>query len=253
MNILVTNDDGYTAEGLQVLAAVLRKRHSVWIVAPSTNRSGVSHGITMSDPLRFRVEGDKEFSCSGFPVDCTITGSQGIMPFRPDAVVSGINRGANLGTDIVFSGTAAAARQASFAGVPGIAVSLVADSEPWYWEPLARFVSENLEQLVGLCERDVFVNVNAPSLPFYRGVCMTGVSRREYRDSIVMHDGPDGCKYSFFKGGNILTTGNGSSDWEAVEAGCVSVSRIVSQPVSAGPLRGGNPDFVLSSGIEEGV
>lgn len=233
MKILVTNDDGITSEGIQVLAAILRTRHEVWVVAPATNRSGVSHGITMNDPLRFFVSGDKEFSCSGLPVDCTITGSQGIMSEKPDVIVSGINRGANLGTDIVYSGTAAAARQASFSGIPGIAVSLVSDEDPYYWEPIARFVLENLEILVALCERDVFININAPSLLEYRGARLTGISKRDYRDSIIMHDGPDGCKYSFFKGGKIRTEGDGFSDWEAVEAGYVSISRVFSQPVSA--------------------
>jgi 5'-nucleotidase len=240
MKILVTNDDGLQSEGIQALAAVLRSRHEVWVVAPSSNRSGVSHGLTMSDPLRFRIEGEREFSCSGLPVDCSITGSQGIMPERPDVIVSGINRGANLGTDIVYSGTAAAARQASFAGIPGIAVSLVADEEPFLWDPLARFVLENLDTLVSLCERDVFVNVNAPSLESYRGARITGISRRDYRDTIIMHDGPDGCKYSFFRGGKIRTEGDGTTDWDAVEAGYVSVSRVFSQPVTAP----GTPDSI---------
>jgi 5'-nucleotidase len=233
MKILVTNDDGLASEGLQVLASILRERHEVWIVAPSSNRSGVSHGITMSDPLRFRNEGLREFSCSGLPVDCTITGSQGLMSEKPDVVVSGINRGANLGTDIVYSGTAAAARQASFAGIPGIAASLVSEDDPFYWEPLARFILENLETLISLCEVDVFVNINAPSLLEFKGARLTGISRRDYRDSIIMHDGPDGCKYSIFKGGKIQTVGDGASDWDAVEEGFVSVSRVYSQPVIA--------------------
>ena len=246
MKILVTNDDGLDSEGLQVLASVLSRRHEVWIVAPNCNRSGVSHGITMSEPLRFRVFGEREYSCSGLPVDCSITGSQGIMPELPDAVISGINRGANLGTDIVYSGTAAAARQASFAGIPGIAVSLVSEEDSgWLWEPLASFVLENLDTLIGLCERDIFVNINAPSASSWKGAKMTGISRRNYRDSILMHDGPDGCKYSFFRGGNIETSGDGTSDWDAVEHGYVSVSRVYSQPVPAEPAPGTTPVFVL--------
>jgi len=243
MKILVTNDDGLASEGIQVLASVLRARHEVWMVAPSSNRSGVSHGITMCDPLRFRVEGDREFSCSGLPVDCSITGSQGIMPEKPDVILSGINQGANLGTDIVYSGTAAAARQAAFAGIPGIAVSLVSEEGPYLWEPLARFVLDNLDILISLCEDDVFINVNAPSLPVYKGARMTGISRRNYRDSIIMHDGPDGCKYSFFRGGKILTDGDGLSDWATVEEGFVSVTRVRAQPVAAPST--GEPDFRL--------
>jgi len=245
MKILVTNDDGITSEGIRVLAATLRSRHEVWVVAPSSNRSGVSHGITMCDPLRFHNLGGNEFSCSGLPADCSITGSQGIMPDRPDVVVSGINRGANMGTDLIYSGTAAAARQASFAGIPGIAVSLVADAEPFHWEPLARFIADNLDSLIALCAPDVFVNVNAPSLPAYRGVRMTTVSKRNYRDSIIMREGPDGCKYSFFQGGKVETQGDGSTDFDAVESGFVSVTRVYSQPMAAPNLAAGSVEFRL--------
>jgi 5'-nucleotidase len=243
MKILVTNDDGLPSDGIQVLSRVLRTRHDVWMVAPAANRSGVSHGITMNDPLRIRVEGERDFSCSGLPVDCFLTGSHGLMPSFPDVVISGINRGANLGTDIVYSGTAAAARQASIAGLPGIAVSLVSDSENYLWEPLARFVLENLDTLMALCRKDVFVNVNAPSLPSYKGARLTGISRRDYHDTVSMHDAPDGCKYSFFRGGNITTEGDGSTDWDAVEAGFVSVSRVYAQPVLASDEPGFAPDF----------
>lgn len=229
----MTNDDGLTCEGLQVLASVLRKNHEVWVVAPTINRSGVSHGISMIDPLQFKPFAEREFSCSGLPVDCSIAGSLGIMSERPDVVLSGINLGANLGTDIVYSGTAAAARQAVFSGLPGIALSLATDREPYHWDVLANFVSSNLEELISLCSPEWFVNVNAPSIPSYRGVRITGVSKRNYRDSIVMHDGPDGNKYSFFRGGIIETNGDDDSDWNAVENGYVSVSRIYAQPVSA--------------------
>jgi 5'-nucleotidase len=243
MKILVTNDDGITAEGIKVLSSLLRTRHDVWMIAPHINRSGVSHGITMDDPLRFISEGVQEYSCSGLPVDCFISGVHGIMPSAPDVVVSGINRGANLGTDLVYSGTAAAARQAAIAGIPGIAVSLVSDSGTFLWEPLARFILENLETLMSLCEKDVFVNVNAPSLAKFRGARMTGISRRDYHDTVTMRDEPDGCKYSFFCGGKIQTEGNGATDWDAVESGCVSVSRVYAQPVAAPGGDGTEPDF----------
>jgi 5'-nucleotidase len=232
MKILVTNDDGLLAEGIQVLASVLRTRHDVWVVAPASNRSGVSHGITMNDPLRIRKEGERDFSCSGLPADCTLTGVNGVMPEKPDVVISGINRGANIGTDILFSGTAAAARQAAIAGYPGIAVSLVSEDESFLWEPLARFVLDNLDDLMSLCEHDVFVNINAPSLPSYRGARLTGISRRTYQDQFVFRDAPDGCRWSFFEGGEILTDGDGSSDWATVEEGFVSVSRVYAQPVA---------------------
>lgn len=231
MKILVTNDDGLLSEGIQVLASVLRAKHEVWVVAPSSNRSGVSHGLTMNEPLRVKREGAGVFSCSGLPVDCVLSGINAILDEKPDVVISGINRGANLGTDIVFSGTAAAARQAALNGLPGIALSLVSGDETFLWEPLARFALDNLEGLVSLCERDVFVNVNAASLVSYRGARMTTVSRRVYNDSIVLREAPDGNSYSFFVGGEIETDGTESSDWRAVEDGFVSVSRVYAQPV----------------------
>jgi 5'-nucleotidase len=243
MKILVTNDDGLLAEGIQVLASVLRTRHEVWVVAPSSNRSGVSHGITMNDPLRLRKEGERDFSCSGLPADCTLTGMHCVMPEKPDVVVSGINRGANIGTDIVFSGTAAAARQAAIAGFPGIAVSLVSSDESFLWEPLARFVLDNLDELVSLCEHDVFVNINAPSRPSYRGARLTGIARRTYQDQFTYRDAPDGCRWSFFEGGEILTDGDSSSDWATVEDGFVSVSRVYAQPVSRHDSRFENVRF----------
>ncbi len=245
MRILVTNDDGLSSEGITVLSSILRSEHDVTLVAPHRNRSGVSHGISMTDPLQFRNEGLQVWSCSGLPVDCTLTGTLGIMSSPPDVVVSGINRGANIGTDILYSGTAAAARQASISGIPGIAVSMIASDGVFDWEPLARFVLNNLQKLMSLCERDVFVNINACSAASWKGARMTGISRRDYRDSVHMYDGPDGCKYSFFRGGDIHTAGDGESDYEAVESGYISISRVYAQPVLAPEFRGQQPVFQI--------
>ncbi len=251
MRILVTNDDGLFSEGIRALADCLRARHEVWVVAPESNRSGVSHGITMYGRLSFARKGEREFSSSGLPADCAMTGTKGLLPAPPDVVISGINHGANIGTDIVYSGTAAAARQAAFEGIPGIAVSLVADGddadrsvdERFLWAPLARFVLDNLETLVSLCERDVFVNVNAPSLPSYRGARLTGIARREYRDTIALHAEGDGTLKRTFESSEILTRGDEDSDWAAVRDGFVSVSRVRAQPVSAGTPAGDPPSF----------
>lgn len=245
MKILVTNDDGLSSEGIKILADVLSRHHTVWVIAPHCNRSGVSHGLTMSDPLRFKEEAERQYSCSGLPADCSHSGALGIMSEMPDVVVSGINRGANLGTDIVYSGTAAAARQAAFAGIPGIAVSLVCDTENWIWEPLASFVLKNLELLCNLCEKDVFVNINAPSALSWQGVKMTGISHRSYKDGIIVHDAPDGCKYSFLQGGHIETHGDGNSDWDAVQSGYISISRVYAQPVLAPNPCDFTPSFLL--------
>ncbi|ULQ59783.1 5'/3'-nucleotidase SurE [Brucepastera parasyntrophica] len=235
MKILLTNDDGLSSEGIQALASVLRSggNTDIWIIAPSENRSAVSHGITMHEPLRLWVRGEQEFACSGLPVDCAIVSMHGILGGRPDVIISGINAGANMGTDLIYSGTAAAARQAAMAGIPGIAVSLESDDGNYVWEPLAFFVQKNLDTLISLCDKDIFLNINARSGLQYKGARLTGISYRDYRDSTVIHDGPDGCKYSFFCPGNIQTDGDGFSDWDAVKEGYISVSRVLAQPVSA--------------------
>jgi 5'-nucleotidase len=232
MKILLTNDDGIHAEGLLALVKYLEKKHEVWVVAPDRNRSGVSHGITMAEPLKLCQLAENRFSCSGVPADCTFTAINGILNEYPDVVISGINKGPNLGTDIIFSGTAAAARQASFYGIPGIAVSLASFEEPLDYSALADFVSKNIEKLVTLCEKDIFLNINADSLSSYKGYKFTSLSKRSYKDKVSVYNAPDGKLYSFFVGGGVESFGDEDSDEKAVSEGYVSISRVLSQPVS---------------------
>ncbi len=233
MTVLLTNDDGFGAAGLETLIRVLSAEHTVYVVAPDRDRSGVSHGFTMLKPLRIKKTAERMYECSGLPADCTDVGTKKLMPRAPDAVISGINRGSNIGTDIVYSGTAAAARQASLHGIPGIAVSLETGDGNWNYEPLALFVRNNLEKLIGLCERDVFVNINAYDGAAYKGWKMTVPSRRTYRDSAELIEAPDGCIYSFCKGGDVHTPLHEGTDYTAVREGFISVSRILSQPCAA--------------------
>ena len=232
MKILLTNDDGIHAEGLLALVKYLEKKHEVWVVAPDRNRSGVSHGITMAEPLKLCQLAENRFSCSGVPVDCTFTAINGILNEYPDVVISGINKGPNLGTDIIFSGTAAAARQASFYGIPGIAVSLASFEEPLDYSALADFVSKNIEKLVTLCDKDIFVNINAASLDSYKGYKLTSLSKRSYQDKVSLYNAPDGKFYSFFLGGEVESLGDDDSDEKATAQGYVSITRVLSQPIS---------------------
>lgn len=244
MKLLLTNDDGYGAEGLVSLISVLSPFHDVWVVAPNENRSGVSHGISLTRELSYRTEGSQAWSCTGMPADCVIAGTLGFMDDLPDAVISGINRGANLGTDLVYSGTAAAAREASFMGIPALAVSLVADKDDrWDYEPLARFIRDNLDVLVSLAGPDTFVNINAKTGPMFKGARLTGISRRTYRNGVKLRPEGEGSYFGEFSGGRVSTTGSDDSDWHAVEEGFVSVSRVVSQPFSSTESLLGTPDF----------
>ncbi len=152
MNILLTNDDGYEARGINVLAERLSKDHRVYVIAPDGNRSAISHGITMYKPLRLRKVRENVWACSGKPADCSIVGiKSGFLPVRVDAVVSGINHGANLGTDVVYSGTCASAREAVLDGVPSVAVSLdFVDGRLDFFDGIADFVAKNIEKLLSL-------------------------------------------------------------------------------------------------------
>ncbi|MCI1209303.1 MAG: 5'/3'-nucleotidase SurE [Treponema sp.] len=245
MNLLLTNDDGIDGDGLHVLADRLSRTNQVWIIAPSQNRSAVSNGITMGAPLKLKKITDRTYTCSGLPVDCVVTALKSdILPFRPDAVISGINRGANIGTDILYSGTAAAARQAVLYTVPGIALSVESRNNVWQYDALADFAANNMENLVKLCEvtprgkasadtKGIFVNVNALSAASYKGVRMTTLATREYRDTVHLCNAPDGNIYSFFFGGDIVSWGAGTSDSAAVDDGYISVSRVYAQSVPA--------------------
>ncbi len=244
MLVLLTNDDGIDAPGLNALAASLAKHsHEVWIVAPASNRSGVSHGISLSEPLKVKKHGERVFSCSGKPADCVIAALDGLLPRRPDAVLSGINCGANIGTDIIFSGTAAAARQAAIHGIPAIAVSLIVEevrmASPPQWEGLADFTTCNLEAFAKVCGEDVFANVNAVSLEAYKGFKITGLCRRIYHDVMrfspaeVKEENAGNCFECVFEGGSIETISSPGDDWDAVKSGYISVSPVSAQPAVA--------------------
>ncbi|MDR2897225.1 MAG: 5'/3'-nucleotidase SurE [Spirochaetaceae bacterium] len=236
MRILITNDDGYGAKGIQALSEALKRDHEVWVIAPDRNRSAVSHSITFASsdlPIRLKPQGERAFACSGLPVDCTFNAINGVMNPPPDVVISGINEGVNIGTDLLFSGTAAAARQACLTGLPGIAVSLGSPSNGWNYEPLAAFVRDNLKTLISLCEPWLFLNINALDSVPYKGCKFTNLSRRFYSDTLNIYDGDDGHIFSHFVSGTISSEGDEYADARAVEEGYISLSRVYAQPVTA--------------------
>ena len=204
MKILLTNDDGFNSAGLLSLREYL-KEHELWVVAPDGERSGTSHSITIKDPVRFTKVSDKEFTCSGTPADCVLFSILGAITVKPDFVVSGINIGPNLGTDIVYSGTAAAARQAAFMGIPACAVSINSFSKPFFFETAASFVANNLDLLRDLWSEDHFININVPNINGKIDVAITHPSRRIYRDQAASFTAPGGRRY-FFLQGNVIDT-----------------------------------------------
>lgn len=230
MKILLTNDDGVDADGLAVLTQALSVNHEVWVIAPDHERSGASHSVNLHEPCRLYKKADRVYSCSGTPADCVMFAKLGILAFEPDVVVSGINRGPNLGTDILYSGTCAAARQAALFDIPGIAVSCATRKGPFLYRAAASFVAANLERLFAHCSGSVFMNVNAPSLDcdLLDGV-WAGISRRHYHDSVrpVEEDGHIVC---YLEPGRIESIGESHGDEAVVASGRVSVSPVLVHP-----------------------
>lgn len=245
MNILLTNDDGIDSEGILKLAEVLRSRkeHTLYVLAPDTNRSGVSQALgVLSGPLKLVPRGENAWACSGNPSDCVIAAVMGGLPdadrnkespFKPDLVLSGINRGANLGTDIVYSGTVAAARQAAFFGIPGIALSLAGVGEgEIYWDMAAAFSADHLEEFLGIWVPDTFVNVNIPNAPGGpQGILNAWPAVKHYRDTLKVVDGEDRNRYCFIHIGGSDVEYEEGSDCDAVSRNYAALSSVFIHPV----------------------
>ncbi|THB63374.1 MAG: 5'/3'-nucleotidase SurE [Spirochaetaceae bacterium] len=236
MRILITNDDGIQSPGLLALVNELKLENDVWVVAPDGERSGMSHSLSLRDPIRVQKTGEQQWAVGGSPADCVIVAVTGLMAASPpDIVVSGINHGPNLGTDVTYSGTAAAARQASYMGIPGVALSMYAYSPPFRMEPAARFVAKNVSVLRDIWEESLFININFPNVNEYcHGYEITTPARRLYRDSLHHFDAPDGMRYYFMSGAPQESILQAGTDWHAVEEGKVSISPISVNPVNHG-------------------
>jgi 5'-nucleotidase len=234
MRILLSNDDGIRSSGLEILRRWLEKDHEVWIAAPEEEQSGKSHSVTLRDPVRFRKVEDQVFACGGTPADCVLFSLLGALPLSFDMVVSGINRGPNLGTDIIFSGTAAAARQGALSGIPSVAVSVAPMHPPWPFETAAEFTALNLELFKSLWTDDHFININVPflSADSVPEVAITHLSRRIYDDKLTSMVGPRGETYYMLAGDTVHAEDEPGSDWEAVGKGIISVSPVFLHPMN---------------------
>lgn len=224
--ILVTNDDGVHAPGLKALASALAALGKVYVVAPDREVSACSQSLTLKHPLRAERVGDDVYAVDGTPADCVNLALVKLLPRRPDLVVSGINRGANLGEDVFYSGTVGGAREGTFFGVPSIAVSLAvlavrADAE---FEPAAAFAAR-LAAIVlskGLPERTL-LNVNVPpGTPV--GAVITVQGRREHEGTIFEGLDPRRRTYYWIEEGTDNWLSDEMSDIHAVRKGLISVS-----------------------------
>jgi 5'-nucleotidase len=247
MEILLTNDDGIGCEGLGKLAGALRSRtdHRVRVLAPEINRSGVSHGLTvLGNPVKFTELGDDTWSCSGQPADCVILGVLGGLPgVKPDIVLSGINRGPNLGTDIVYSGTAAAARQAALMGIPAVAFSLAGHGD-FCWDMAAEYAADHLGEFLDMWEEDTFINVNIPNTPSGPGgITKTWPALKNYHDRLELIKSEGGVGWCLLQAGEQTVEREDGSDWDAVSRNMVSVSPIFIHPVVSRHICTAAPDY----------
>jgi 5'-nucleotidase len=227
MQILCTNDDGYLAGGLKVLARAARTHGEVAIVAPDREQSAQSHALTIHRPIRIRTGSDGTHVVDGTPTDCVIVAVNEILSAHPDYCLSGINHGSNMGEDVLYSGTVAAAMEATVIGVPSVAISYTGDRhdelEPW--EPL-------IERLLGqIVKNDTFpdhtlLNVNLPAVApeEVKGIKITSLGRRVYSDSITPIADPSGRPYFWIGGGISAWSGRDDSDFRAVKDGYISVT-----------------------------
>jgi len=234
MRILLTNDDGINARGLKLLETVARGfSDDIWIVAPTEEQSGAGHSLTLTEPVRLRRHDDRRFSVTGTPTDAVMLALAHVMKDSPpDLVLSGINRGANLAEDVTYSGTVSAAMEGALAGVRSIALSQsysregmgdtvpFAAAEAWAARVLERLV--DFETAPG-----TLINVNFPALApeDVKGIriCRQGI--RDYgRLRIVERTDPRGYHYYWFGLGPMVQTPGHSTDLEAMDDGCISVT-----------------------------
>ena len=225
MLILVTNDDGIHSPGLQALAGSLGALGRVVVVAPDRERSAVSHSLTLHAPLRAEEVAPGHFAVDGTPTDCVNLGLHGLLAERPALVVSGINRGGNMGDDITYSGTVAAAMEATLMGVPAIAVSLEAAAFTYEdFLPAAAVAAElATAMLTHRLPADTLLNVNVPAGPS-RGVRLTRQGKRRYGDLVVEKVDPRGRKYYWIGAGGAGFVDQPGTDFHAVHHGFVSVT-----------------------------
>jgi 5'-nucleotidase len=225
-SILLTNDDGIDSPHLKTAAEVLRPFcRNLVVVAPDRERSASGHAITMHAPLRVNALGADRFSVSGTPADCVYLGVAALLEARPDFVVSGPNRGPNLGTDVFYSGTVAAAAEAVVRGLMGIALSTPRDSGPQTWEMAARFVGRLLTAVYADGPFDGLLNINTPQADGVQGYRWTRLGRRRYREDARRRTDPKGRDYYWIGGPGITDFQDASGeDVSAVQEGYISIT-----------------------------
>lgn len=227
MNILVSNDDGILAPGLALLADVCRAVGQVTVVAPDREQSGTSHSLTLTRPVRAVRRPDGAFQVDGTPTDCVLLALGTLLGDKPQFVFSGINHGPNMGEDVLYSGTVAAAMEGLSLDIPGIAISfagsdleIMTTQRPWL-ERLVRRIAA-----VPRFPQETLLNINLPPIPgdTIRGIRVTTLGRRVFSESLMDTQDPWGRRMYWIGGGQITWSGGEDSDFRAVQDGYISVT-----------------------------
>lgn len=228
MNILLSNDDGYQAPGIRCLAETLSPLVNVTVVAPDRDRSGASNSLTLDSPIRATVSDDGYIHVDGTPTDCVHLAITGLLKTEPDMVIAGINAGANLGDDVLYSGTVAAAMEGRFLGLPALAVSMVSH-EVKHYDTAARVVVELLDRLRSdPLPADTILNINVPDVPWEKlqGMEATRLGHRHKSEPVIRATDPRGRDiYWVGPPGGEQDAGPGT-DFHAVRNNMVSITPI---------------------------
>jgi 5'-nucleotidase len=249
VRILISNDDGYRARGIHALREGLKGLGDLTVVAPDRNRSGASNSLTLELPLRVgQAEADVYF-VEGTPTDCVHLAVSGLFPFEPDMVVSGVNDGSNLGDDVLYSGTVAAATEGRFLGKPSVAVSLHTDGlrgdAVRHFETGAHFARQIVERLFATplaitMGRATILNVNVPNLPVseVKGIKVTRLGNRHRAEPVVRAEDPRGRPVYWVGPAGASQDAGAGTDFHAVAEGFVSVTPLTIDLTNHSALEG---------------
>lgn len=234
MKILISNDDGFESPGIQLLAAAAESFGEVYVVAPHRERSTAGHSLTLHKPLRIIEHGPRRYATSGTPADCIYLGIHHILKEKPDLILSGINRGANLGTDVFYSGTVAAAREGALMNVRSYSFSMVSmkgsnqeDTVPFNFSVGAKIAKEVIEQTLSITfPPHTLLNVNIPNLKFeeLKGIQIARQGFRHYKTEVTAGVDPRGKQYFWVGGPYRGFEKSETSDCHAVQEHQVSVT-----------------------------
>jgi 5'-nucleotidase len=246
MRLLVTNDDGILAHGIECLIEAAEPLGEVTVVAPDREQSATSHSLTIHHPLRPVSRGERRWQVDGTPTDCVMLAIEALMPARPDFVLSGINHGHNMGEDVLYSGTVAAAMEGLALGVPAIAISFAAAgdlrADVFHLNEQVKVLTPLLKHLTSLDSfpANTLFNVNLPPVPAadVRGVKLTRLGRRVYSQSVAPMKDPWGRPIYWIGGGAITWSGEQDSDFRAIEDRYISVTPLHLDLTHFGALEG---------------